>query len=120
MPRTELIQRVMDSIDKMDAKTFSEFITEDGVFKYANNEPVKGRENIKNYVDGFFKMIRSGKHNIINLWDNGDSIVWQGEVTYTRHDEKEMTFPFVNVFYMKGDMITDYLIHIDNTPLFAA
>lgn len=120
MPRTELITRVMDSIDRKDGKAFSEFITEDGVFKYANNEAVKGRKNIEEYVNGFFSMIKSGKHTIVKLWDDGDSIVWQGEVTYTRHDDKVMTFPFVNVFYMKGDMITDYLIHIDNTPLFAS
>lgn len=118
MERIDLINKVADSIDRLDGKAFSEFITEDGSFKYANNEPVTGRKNIEEYVSAFFKFVKSGKHKIIKLWEDGDSLVWQGEVTYTRHDNKVMTFPFVNVFKMKGDLISNYQIHIDNTPLF--
>jgi len=118
MQRIDLINKVADSIDRLDGKAFSEFITEDGSFKYANNEPVKGRKNIEEYVSAFFKFVKSGKHKVIRIWEDGDSLVWQGEVTYTRQDDKVMTFPFVNVFKMDGDLISDYQIHIDNTPLF--
>jgi len=40
-------------------------------------------------------------------------------VTYTRHDGTNLTLPFVNVFAMRGDLIQDYLIYIDATPLYA-
>ncbi|MBS1519186.1 MAG: nuclear transport factor 2 family protein [Bacteroidetes bacterium] len=119
MKRRELIEKIAASIDAKDGKAFSEFITEDGIFRYANSEPVKGRENIKNYVNEFFKFVKSGKHKIIRLWDHGDTIIWEGEVLYTRHDDKSMNFYFVNIFNMEGDMIREYLIHIDNNALFA-
>jgi uncharacterized protein (TIGR02246 family) len=119
MERRKLVEEILKSIDSKDAKKFSEFITEDGVFRFGNAENVKGRKQIEEYVAAFFNMIKSSSHKIINLWDDGKSIVWQGEVDYTRLDEKKVNVKFVNIFYMKEDLITDYLIHIDNTPLFA-
>lgn len=119
MPRYDFINKIKDSIDNKDGKVFSEFISEDGTFKFGNNEPVLGRKNIEDYVNAFFNMIKSSNHKVIKVWDDGNSIVWQGEVVYLRLDTKEVTVPFVNVFNMDGDLIKDYLIHIDNTPLFA-
>lgn len=119
MQRIDLIKKIANSIDSKNAKQFSEFITEDGTFRFGNAESVKGRKNIEDYVAYFFTMIKGSSHKIVNLWDDGKNIVWQGEVEYTRLDEKKVTVNFVNVFYMKEDMITDYLIYIDNTPLFA-
>ena len=120
MQRSELIKEIADSIDAKDAKKFSEFITEDGIFRFGNAEDVKGRKNIEDYVAYFFTMIKGSKHKIVNLWDDGKNIVWQGEVEYTRLDEKKVNVSFVNIFNMKDNMITDYLIYIDNTPLFAS
>ena len=119
MQRKELIEKIANSIDAKDAVKFSEFITEDGTFRFGNAETVKGRKNISDYVAYFFTMIKSSKHKIVHLWDEGEHIIWEGEVLYTRLDEKQVTVKFVNIFNMEGDMITDYLIYIDNTPLFA-
>ncbi|MBK8381369.1 MAG: nuclear transport factor 2 family protein [Ignavibacteria bacterium] len=119
MQRSQLIEDIAKSIDAKDAKKFSEYITEDGTFRFGNAEPVKGRKNIEDYVAYFFTMIKSSEHKIVQLWDEGNNIIWQGEVRYTRLDERKVTVSFVNIFNMKEDMITDYLIYIDNTPLFA-
>ena len=119
MQRKELIEKIAESIDAKDAVKFSEFITEDGTFRFGNAESVKGRKNISDYVAYFFTIIKSSSHKIVNLWDTGKHFIWEGEVLYTRLDEKQVTVKFVNIFNMEGDMITDYLIYIDNTPLFA-
>lgn len=119
MYRKDLIEKISESIDAKDASKFSEFITEDGTFRFGNAETVKGRKEICNYVANFFTLIKSSKHKIVNLWDEGSNIIWEGEVLYTRLDEKQVTVKFVNIFNMHGDMIKDYLIYIDNAPLFA-
>ena len=46
-------------------------------------------------------------------------LVSQGVVTYTRLDGGKVTVPFVNVFSMQGKLVQDYLIYVDNTPLYA-
>ena len=40
-------------------------------------------------------------------------------MTYVRLDGRSVTVPFVNVFAMRGNLVQDYLIYIDNTPLYA-
>lgn len=119
MERRKLILEISESIDAKDAAGFSGFITENGMFRFGNSEEVMGRKNIGEFVAGFFKMIKSSKHELVNMWDNGNSITWQGVVNYVRLDEKKVSVNFVNILFMEGDMITDYLIYIDNTPLFA-
>jgi hypothetical protein len=46
-------------------------------------------------------------------------MVCEGEVTYTRHDESEITLPFVNVFEFEGELISHYKIYADSEPLYA-
>jgi hypothetical protein len=113
------LKEISDKIDAKDAKGFSEFITENGQFRFGNAEAVAGRKAIEDYVAYFFTMIGSSKHSIVNAWQNDDYITWQGIVHYTRLDGKEVDVNFVNIFKMEEDLISEYLIYIDNTPLFA-
>ncbi len=108
-----------DSIDTLDADKFVKFLTDDCTFRFGNQPEVKGKTETRDYVASFFKMIAGCKHKVVNYWEKENSIVWQGEVLYKRLDGKEVAVNFVNVFHMKGTLIEDYLIYIDNTPLFA-
>lgn len=113
------LEQIGKTIDAKDAVGFADFITADGQFRFANYPAAQGRENIIKAVDDFFKTIKSSKHSIIKYWQDDNSIVWQGEVLYTRLDGKQLTINFVNVFNMSGDKIKDYFIYIDNAPLYA-
>lgn len=113
------IHSIEKTIDAKDSNAFADFITEDGIFRFGNQPEVKGRKAIADYVAAFFSMIKSSQHKLVNVWDNKDSITWQGQVTYTRLDGKQVMVNFVNIFYMKDKLISDYLIYIDNSPLFA-
>lgn len=108
-----------ETIDAKDAKKFSEYIAENGEFRFGNAESVFGRKPIEDYVAAFFEMIGSSAHEVLNFWENKEGIVWEGRVTYTRLDGKVVPVNFTNIFYMKGDLVERYLIFIDNTPLFA-
>ena len=67
----------------------------------------------------FFASIHSSHHDILNNWEPAGHLVSQGMVTYTRLDGRKVTVPFVNIFNMQGKLVQDYLIYIDNTPLYA-
>lgn len=114
------VPRLFQSIDAMDTKTFVTFIHDDAQFKFGNAPPAVGKAAIAQAVDGFFSSIKRVRHNILKTWTGSDSVVCQGEATYTRHDGSQLTLPFVNVFGMKEDLITDYLIYVDITPLYAS
>lgn len=113
------LESIGKSIDSKDADKFVEFLTDDCIFRFGNQPDVKGKEETRNYVAAFFNMIAGSEHRIINFWKDNNSIVWQGEVIYTRLDRKKIKLNFVNIFYMRENLIKDYLIYIDNTPLFS-
>ena len=114
------VDHLFHAIDAMDPDAFVGFITPSGSFKFGNAPPVQGRDAIRTLVAQFWGSIRGSRHRRLHVWRDGDAVAVHGEVTYTRLDEREVTVPFVNVFKMQGDQIDAYLIHIDNTPLFAA
>ena len=113
------LESIGKAIDKKDSTGFAAYITENGTFRFGNAPDVTSRKAIDDYVAAFFGMIKSSKHELVNFWENENGIVWQGKVTYTRLDDKIVPVNFTNIFYMDGELIKDYLIYIDNTPLFA-
>jgi len=119
MNRKEWLEKIGGVIDAKDSESFASYLTEDGTFRFGNAEPVKGRKAVADYVAAYFNMIKSSEHSVVNYWEQGDNIIWQGEVLYTRLDDRKVKFYFTNIFYMKGDLIEQYLIYVDNTPLFA-
>ena len=110
--------KLFASIDSMDTYKFLGFLADDASFKFGNADPAVGKEAIKAAVNGFFGLINGLSHKIINRWEFDDSLILQGEVTYTKKDNSKITLPFVNIFKMKEDKIGDYLVYIDIGPLF--
>ncbi len=83
-----------------------------------NNEPLMGRETIGKAVGDFFKLIKEMKFKVIRRWVHSDSIIVQGEVTFTRLDDSGITLPFADIYYMKEDRIQKLYSYIDINPFF--
>jgi ketosteroid isomerase-like protein len=106
-------------IDRMDTDAFISFLTDDSTFRFGNAEAVKGKRNVEEYVAGFFSSIKSLKHDVLGVWEKDQVITVQGEVTYTRKDDRKVKVPFVNLLKMKGTLIHEYLVYVDASTLFA-
>jgi ketosteroid isomerase-like protein len=113
------LRDLFEAIDARDSNLFVGFLTPDARFRFGSAPSVEGADAIAEAVDGFFSSIAGCKHRLIDSWQGKDSVVVEGEVTYSRIDGSEVTVPFANVFAMDGPKIADYKIYIDNGPLFA-
>jgi ketosteroid isomerase-like protein len=113
------LSQVLASVDGKDADTFSSYLTDDAVFRYGSQEPVKGRRAVRDYVAGFFGTVSALEHRVVETWEGEGSLVCRGEVTYTQLDGAQVTVPFTNVLKLEGDRVRDYLVYIDPTPLMA-
>ncbi len=111
-------ERVFSRIDAGDAAGFVEFLTADAQFRFGNAPAVVGSAAIRAAVAGFFAAIASSRHELLGTWRGPATAVCEGKVTYTRHDGSVVSFPFVNVFEMRGEKIAAYRIYIDNSTLF--
>lgn len=111
---------LLASIDSKDTAAFLAFLTEDGEFRFGNGPAAVGHAAVGAAVAGFFGTIRGSRHQLRKVWEDADSAVCEGDVTYTRLDGSTLTLPFVDVFYFRGDKIARYLIYMDVNPLFQA
>ena len=108
------------SIDAMDTEGFLGFIAPDGEFRFGSAPPVRGHAGIREAVGGFFSSIAAISHDLQRDVAEGNTVVCEGEVTYTRHDGSAVTLPFCNVFETDGGLISRYRVYIDIAPLYAA
>ena len=114
-----MLQDLFAAIDNKDVDAFVGFLTEDGTFRFGSGPAAVGREAIAGAVSGFFDTIAGLQHRIDMAMREGDTLVCEGEVTYTRHDGSEIPLPFADVFEMDGELIAAYKIYMDIGPLYA-
>ena len=112
------VKTLFQALDAFDAHTFASFLTEDATFVFANQEPVKGKHAIRDYVARFFTSIAAIRHDVSETWTVPDAIISRGTVTYTRHNGTQLKVPFANVFRLRNERIQDYLIYVDNSKLY--
>jgi limonene-1,2-epoxide hydrolase len=106
------------AIDASDTERFLSFLTAEASFRFGSAPAVFGAEAIGEAVGGFFASIAGCRHSIARIVVDGDVVICEGEVTYTRHDESQITLPFANILECAGDLIANYKIYVDAGPLY--
>ena len=106
-------------IDAFDPDKFVAHLTPDGKFRFANADPVIGRDAVKEAVAGFFSTIDGLTHHILNSWDFGDTTIVQIDVEYRRKDVKTVITPNADILIFQGDLVSDWQIYIDVAPVYA-
>ena len=114
-----IIRALLATVDRKDADGFVSFLTKDASFRFGNAEAVTGRAAIRDAVAGFFASIADLSHHIERIWTGPEAAACDGEVTYVRHDGREIRLPYADVFGMRNGKISEYLIYIDIAPLYA-
>jgi len=107
------------SIDARDTPRFLSFLTDDARFRFANQPPAIGQAAIGDAVGGFFAAIAGVRHSVRHVWTVPGHVLCDGDVCYTRHDGSTLAVPFCNVFAVRGERVSDYLIYVDASALFA-
>jgi ketosteroid isomerase-like protein len=113
------VRRLFAAVDAQDIETFLSFLRDDARFRFGNAPAVTGKDAIRAALAAFFASIRGLRHEIPHIWFPAETVICEGESTYTRTDGTTVTIPFVTVWRMRGDRIQDYRIYIDMQPLFA-
>ncbi len=116
---SEWLSRLTAAIDGKDADAFVEFLTDDAVFVFGNASPVAGKEAVRELLVGFFASIRALHHAVTDSWSLPRAVVAIGRVTYTRHDGSTLEAPFADVLKTKNGLVSEYLIYVDASRLYA-
>ena len=113
------VPAIFADIDAFDPDKFVAHLTPDARFRFANADPAIGREAIRDAVAGFFSTIDGLTHHIRNVWEFGDTVIAQIDVEYLRKDGKTVITPNADILIYDGDLVRDWQIYIDVTPVYA-
>ena len=113
------IAAIFADIDAFDPDKFVAHLTPDAKFRFANLDPVTGRAEVKEAVAGFFSTINGLTHHILNVYESGETVIAQIDVEYRRKDGKSVTVPNADILVFDGDLVRDWQIYIDVTPVYA-
>ncbi|MGB5347935.1 MAG: nuclear transport factor 2 family protein [Woeseia sp.] len=117
--RRALLDDLFAAIDKKNTQQMLARLSPDVAFRFGAAPAVQRRAPVGEAVDGFFASIAGLRHKLAKIYIDGDTVVCEGNVTYTRHDTSTITLPFANVFEFDGDLIKGYRIYADIAPLYA-
>ncbi len=112
-------QGLFEDIDSMDPDRFAGHLAEDVVMRFGNADPVRGRDAVRDVWAGFCDTVDGVRHDLVAQWDEGDAVIAESQVTYTRKDRQRVTIPVVTIYRSTGDLIDDYRVFIDLAPVFA-
>jgi hypothetical protein len=111
---------IFATVDTLDPRAVADFFAEDATMAFGNREPLVGQAAIMAGNQAFMATLKGLRHRILNEWNVGADTIAETEVTYTRHDDKEVAIPVVSIWRARDDgLIVDYRIFFDVTPLYA-
>ena len=114
------------SVDRKDADGFAAAFTPDAWLRFGNAEPLVGREAIRAAIAHFFTHFASLRHEAGPTTLDGDTLVLEAVVTYTRHDGRVVSVHAATVFRLagtespgRGHPVADQCrIYVDLAPLY--
>jgi ketosteroid isomerase-like protein len=118
MSRDTFVKDMYRIVDAKDGAALAALMTENGIFKFANMPGVQGRDNITEFLDGFFQSIKGISHSDIEDWKTDNTRFAIGNVTYTRHDDSTLAVPFSVVLRMDEKLMSEYLVYVDASELY--
>jgi len=106
-------------IDTMVPEAFAQHLAEDVTMRFGNGLPMHGREACREAWAGFCELVDGVHHEVVNQWNVGDATIAETAVTYTRKDGGRVTVPVVTIYRAGADLIDEYRVFLDLTPVFA-
>jgi ketosteroid isomerase-like protein len=110
---------IFEAFDAKDVSALSALMTDDVRLRLGNAETVDGKSAFAEAVNAFFASVAGFRHDVIDVWSDGDTLIAELDVHYTRLDGRQVSVPCCNVFRLRDGSVADYRTYIDVTPVYA-
>jgi ketosteroid isomerase-like protein len=120
--RAGMIRTMFAASDSGNIDGMLSFLTDDVLLFFGNGGAVRGKAAVKAQARQVTSRLKGVRHEIHGIWqvgDNADVVIAQMTVHYTRLDASTVSLPCCNIFRLSGDLIADYRIYMDISPVFA-
>jgi ketosteroid isomerase-like protein len=119
MTPSDHVRRMFAAFDSKDVSALAALATDDVRLRLGNAEPVQGKPAFVEAVNAFLASVAGFRHEVLNVWSDGDALIAEFDVHYTRLDGGEVTLPCCNVFRLRSGLVAEYRSYIDATPVYS-
>jgi ketosteroid isomerase-like protein len=120
MDNRQLARDMFGPADQLDLDGWMKYLDENVSFRFGNADTLVGRTAVAAAIGPFFESLAGLKHEVLRDWVDGDTVIQDLSVTYTRHDSSTLTIPAVNLLTVRDGQITEYKIYADISGLHPA
>ena len=113
------VRAIFGAFDAKDVSALAAFMSDDVRLRLGNAEPVQGKPSFVEAVSAFLASVAGFRHEVLNVWSDGDALVAEFDVHYTRLDGGEVTLPCCNVFRLRDGLVAEYRSYIDASPVYS-
>tara|TARA_B100001079_G_scaffold35381_1_gene26917 strand:- start:207 stop:641 length:435 start_codon:yes stop_codon:yes gene_type:complete len=107
-----VIRDFIISWSNLDADELVEYFADDGVYHNMPMEPVAGKENIRQFINGFIQSWTNTTWDILSITSKGDIVIAE-RLDRTIAGEKKVNLPCVGVFEMENGKIKIWRDYFD-------
>lgn len=111
-------QDYFKTVDTLEASKIQEWFAEDMDLQFGNT-PIKGRETAMAAISGFIGQLQGMKHNIGDVFDEGDKVFVDAVVTYHFRNGDILNIPAGTYLKREQEKISDLRVYIDLAPVYA-
>jgi ketosteroid isomerase-like protein len=114
------VQAYFKTVDTLNADAIAAHFADDGKFRFSNQPPAVGKQAVQDSLAQFFDTIQAMHHDKVGLWvgEDGNSAVWEADVTYTRKDGTQVMLPCASILRSHNDQIYDFRMDMDISPVY--
>ncbi|MGL5938799.1 MAG: EthD domain-containing protein [Waterburya sp.] len=114
---SELAQRLFARGEAFDAQGFIEFFTDTPLYQFGNYPPCFSKAEIEQSIKAFFSQVTALYHDIKMMWEVGDTLFVEMDVTYWRKDGSVVNLPCCDIFRLKDGKFSELRIFMDANPV---
>jgi ketosteroid isomerase-like protein len=119
MTPSDRIRMMFATFDAKDVSALAALVTDDVRLRLSNAPPVQGKPAFVEAVDAFLASVGGFRHEVLNVWSDGDALIAEFDVHYTRLDGGKVTLPCCNVFRLRDGLVAEYRSYMDATPVYS-
>ena len=86
MTPSDHIRMMFATFDVKDVSVLAAFMTDDVRLRLGSAEPVRGKSAFVEAVSAFLASGAGFRHEVLNVWSDGDALIAEFDVHYTRLD----------------------------------
>ena len=115
----EIIREFISSWSELNADKLADFFSEDGVYHNIPMQPVKGKENVRQFIAGFIQPWTETTWDILSVASAGELVIVE-RLDRTKAGDKAVDLPCVGVFEMQDGTIKVWRDYFDSNTYFEA